>query len=258
MIPAPVLTPWLSSLWLGLVTPVYARIGKQLIESIRHETLVTTDAAERLFSVHPRGVKEAIQRALENEDNEIAATRWSDARSTREPPSWGGVRFGSRLIDRRRITIRRSPPEVFARVESLGGRTGWYSPSWLWRLRGLLDLALGGAGMRRGRRHPQRLAVGDTVDFWRVEGYEEDRLLRLAAEMKLPGRASLQFEVEPFEAGSVLTQTAIFDPVGLPGLIYWYLLWPAHSLIFGRMLRGIARASEDAAGPVDLGRVSPD
>jgi hypothetical protein len=230
------------------VTPVYARIGRELIESIRHETLVTTDTARRLFSVRPRGVEAAIQRALQNEEHEIAATRWSDAISTREPPSWGGKRFGSRLVDSRRIALKRPPPEVFAPIKGIGGRTGWYSPSWLWRLRGVLDLFVGGAGMRRGRRHPERLAVGDTVDFWRVEAYEENRLLRLSAEMKLPGRAWLQFEVEPVGTGSVLTQTSIFDPVGLPGLIYWYLLWPAHSLIFSRMLRGVARASRMAPG----------
>ena len=243
MIPVPLLTPRLSSLWLGLVTPIYATIGRQLIESIRHETLVTNPTPAQLFSVRPRGVREAIKRALQNEDSEISATRWSDALSSREQRPWGGVRFGSRLVDSRRIALKRPPPEVFAPIKAIGGRTGWYSPSWLWRLRGVLDLFVGGAGMRRGRRHPERLAVGDTVDFWRVEAYEENRLLRLSAEMKLPGRAWLQFEVEPVETGSVLTQTSIFDPVGLPGLLYWYVLWPAHSLIFARMLRGIARAS---------------
>lgn len=139
--------------------------------------------------------------------------------------------------------IDRSPEAAFAPIKRIGGKKGWYSPAWPWRFRGLLDLLVGGAGMRRGCRDPEQLAVGDTVDFWRVEAYEENHLLRLSAEMKLPGRAWLQFEVEPAANGSMLTQTAIFDPLGLPGLLYWYALWPAHSLIFGGMIKGIARAS---------------
>lgn len=244
MIPVPVLTPYLSSLWLGLVTPLYATVGRKLIESIIHETLVRDELARRLFTVKPRGYKEAIQRALLNEDKEFAETRWSDAPSARGgQPAWGGVRTGSRLVDSRRLVIDRSPEAVFAPIKRIGGTKGWYTPAWAWRIRGFLDLLVGGAGMRRGRRDPERLAVGDTVDFWRVEAYEENHLLRLRAEMKLPGRAWLQFEVEPAGDGSVLTQTAIFDPLGLPGLLYWYGLWPVHSLIFGGMIKGIARAS---------------
>jgi uncharacterized protein YbjT (DUF2867 family) len=247
MIPVPFLTPRLSSLWLGLVTPLYATIGRKLIESITHETLVRDDAAIRLFAVRPRGFREAIQRALQNEDSEVASTRWSDALSSRgNQRSWGGVRFGSRLVDSRRLTVRRPPADVFRPVRRIGGRTGWYGPLWPWRLRGFVDLLAGGPGMQPGRRDPENLSVGDAVDFWRVEAYQENRLLRLTAEMKLPGRAWLQFEVEPANGGSTLTQTAIFDPVGLPGLLYWYGLWPAHSLIFSSMLKGIARASTAA------------
>ncbi|MEO8458235.1 MAG: SDR family oxidoreductase [Chloroflexota bacterium] len=248
MIPVPVLTPHLSSLWLGLVTPLYATVGRKLIESIIHETLVRDELARRLFTVKPRGYKEAIRRALLNEDREFAETRWSDAPSARgDQPAWGGVRTGSRLVDSRRLTIDRSPEAAFAPIKRIGGKKGWYSPAWPWRFRGLIDLLVGGAGMRRGRRHPEQLAVGDTVDFWRVEAYEEDHLLRLSAEMKLPGRAWLQFEVEPAANGSTLTQTAIFDPLGLPGLLYWYALWPVHSLIFGGMIKGITRASRRKA-----------
>lgn len=244
MIPVPLLTPRLSSLWLSLVTPLYATIGRKLIESITHETLVRDESANRLFAVRPRGFREAIQRALQNEDSEVAATRWSDALSSQgKQRNWGGTRFGSRLIDSRRVTVPGHPADVFGPVKRIGGRAGWYSPILLWRLRGFVDLIAGGPGMRRGRRDPVNLSVGDSLDFWRVEAYEENRLLRLAAEMKLPGRAWLQFEVAPAEAGSTLTQTAIFDPVGVPGLLYWYLLWPVHSLIFASMLRGIARSS---------------
>jgi uncharacterized protein YbjT (DUF2867 family) len=243
MIRVPVLTPRLSSLWLGLVTPLYARIGRTLIDSIPHETVVTDDLAIRLFDVRPRGIREAIERALGNEDQEMAATRWSDALSSRgTQPAWGGTRFGSRLVDSRSVRVACPPPLAFRPISRIGGETGWYYANWLWRIRGFLDLLVGGAGLRRGRRDPASLLPGDTVDFWRVEAYEPDRLLRLFAEMKVPGRAWLQFEVEEDGNASVVRQSSIFDPVGLLGLLYWYGLYPIHSLVFAGMLRGIARA----------------
>jgi uncharacterized protein YbjT (DUF2867 family) len=244
MIPVPVLTPRLSSLWLGLVTPLYARIGRTLIDSITHETVVTSDLAARLFSIRPRGIREAIERALGNEDQEIAATRWSDALSSRgDQRAWGGVRFGSRMVDSRSVRVASSPTLAFRPISRIGGKTGWYYANWLWRIRGFLDLLIGGAGLRRGRRDPTALLPGDTVDFWRVEAFEPDRLLRLFAEMKLPGRAWLQFEVEEDGEGSIVRQSSIFDPVGLLGLLYWYGLYPIHSLVFAGMLRGIAQAA---------------
>jgi len=245
MIPVPVLSPRLSSLWLGLVTPVYARVGRKLIDSITHETVVEDDLALRLFDIRPRGMRAAIERALTNEDRELAETRWSDALSSRGPAStWGGVKFGSRLVDSRSAKVAQPPSQTFRLIQRIGGETGWYYANWLWRLRGFLDLLVGGAGMRRGRRDPERLGPGDTVDFWRVEAIEPDRLLRLSAEMKLPGRAWLQFEVEGDESGSTIRQTSIFDPVGLMGLLYWYLLYPLHSRVFAGMLRGIVRAAD--------------
>ena len=245
MIPVPVLTPWLSSLWLGLVTPVYAGVGRALIDSIPHETVVKDNVALRLFDVHPRGIREAIERALRHEDREMAATRWSDALSSRAAArTWGGVRFGSRLVDSRSARVPCRPVEAFGPIRRIGGQAGWYYANWLWRLRGFLDLLAGGAGLRRGRRDPEQLLPGDTVDFWRVEALEPDRLLRLFAEMKLPGRAWLQFEVEGDGAGSTIRQTAIFDPIGLLGLLYWYALYPFHALVFRGMLRGIVRELE--------------
>jgi uncharacterized protein YbjT (DUF2867 family) len=242
MIPVPVLTPGLSSLWLGLVTPVYARIGRRLIDSIPHETVVKDDRALRMFQIRPRGIRAAIERALTNEDREMAATRWSDALSSRGPTSsWGGVKFGSRLVDSRVARVVCPVPEAFGPIRRIGGRTGWYFGNWLWRLRGFIDLIVGGAGLRRGRRDPDSLLPGDTLDFWRVEAFEPDRLLRLFAEMKLPGRAWLQFEVDEDELGTIIRQTAVFDPVGLFGLVYWYALFPVHSLVFAGMLRGIVR-----------------
>ena len=244
MIPVPVLTPRLSSLWLGLVTPVYARVGRKLIDSIRHPTVIRDPAALAQFAVRPVGVRAAIAQALRREDREFVETHWAGAVSAAgEPRQWGGVRLGNRLIDTRSVVIAGPAAQAFAAIQRLGGATGWYYGNWLWRLRGGLDLLVGGVGMRRGRRHPVELGVGEVLDCWRVEEFQPGRRLRLVAEMKLPGRAWLEFEVESVGAGARITQTAIFDPHGLAGLAYWYLIWPLHELVFAGMLRGVARAA---------------
>jgi Protein of unknown function (DUF2867) len=162
-------------------------------------------------------------------------------------------------VDSRSARVPRAPHEAFEPVRRIGGETGWYYGNGLWRLRGFLDLLVGGVGVRRGRRDPERLVPGGALDFWRVEAVEPDALLRLAAEMKLPGRAWLQFEVEPDGHGSLLRQTAIFDPRGLLGLAYWYALYPLHQLVFAGMLRGIVEAmpggpTQGDASPVAGGR----
>ncbi len=191
---------------------------------------------------------QSIARALAKEDQAFAATRWSDALSSGgQKGGWGGRRYGTRLIDSRRTHLRVSPAEAFAPIRRIGGARGWYAMNWAWRLRGFLDLLVGGVGLRRGRRDPERLVPGDTLDFWRVEAVEPDRLLRLQAEMRLPGRAWLQFEVEPAVDGCVVRQTAVFDPAGLFGRAYWTLLWPLHALVFRGMLRGVARRARDGA-----------
>ncbi len=241
MIPVPVLTPRLSSLWLGLVTPVHARVGRALIESLRSDTTVTDPRALDVFPIRPRTVGDAIARALRNEDRDFAETRWSDEADD-DDASFGGRRLGSRLIDRRSLRVPAAPERAFAPIRRIGGASGWYSARTLWSLRGALDWVVGGPGLRRGRRDPEGVRVGDTIDFWRVEGFEPDHLLRLRAEMRLPGRAWLQFEVEPDGTGSTITQTALFDPDGVAGLAYWYLIWPMHRRIFASMLRGIALA----------------
>jgi len=247
MITVPVLTPHLSSLWLGLVTPLYARVGRKLIESIVHPTVVRDNAALRTFAVQPIGIAEAVRRALENEEAEFVATRWSDAFSASGAPrSWGGVRFGSRLGDSRTVSVPVPPAVAFRPIQRIGGATGWYAWNWLWQLRAFLDLLVGGVGMRRGRPARRDLRVGDTLDCWRVEAMEPDHLLRLTAEMKLPGRGWLEFEVTGSGDSSTIRQTAIFDPVGLAGLAYWYALYPLHQLVFGGMLRGIARSALSA------------
>ena len=247
MIPVPLLTPRLSSLWLGLVTPLYARVGRKLVDSLRHPTVVRDDSVQRLFPIRPIGVGEAIARALRNEDSSFAQTRWSDASSAaaNAPQQWGGTRFGNRLVDSRTTRVAASQAKVFSVVEKIGGTAGWHYANWLWTLRGWLDLVMGGVGMRRGRRDPERLLAGDTLDCWRVESSQPDQRLRLAAEMKLPGRAWLEFEVQPDGNGARLRQTATFDPLGLLGLAYWYGVWPLHQLVFAGMLRGIAKSAEE-------------
>ncbi len=254
MIPVPVLTPFLSSLWLGFITPLYARIGRKLVASIVHTTVVRDTSALTVFAVRPIGVEAAVHRALRSDEERFATTRWSDALSSSglqfpiEPSgkfgrSWGGVKFGSRLVDSRTIRVDIAPALAFRAIEKIGGDTGWYAWNWLWKLRGAIDLLVGGVGVRRGRTSPTTLHIGDALDFWRVEVIEPNHRLRLLAEMKLPGRAWLEFEVTADGTSSIIRQTAIFDPVGLWGLAYWYCIYPLHQLIFRDMLDGIARAA---------------
>ncbi len=240
MIAIPILTPRLSSLWLGLVTPVYARIGRKLIDSIRNKTIVKDPSALGLFPLKPMGLGEMVHRAMQNEDAEFAMTRWSDAlSSSTRGQSWGGVRFGNRIVDSRQALVKAPPQCAFQPIRRIGGANGWYYANWLWALRGLFDLLVGGVGLRRGRRAADSLRIGDVIDFWRVEDFEPDRRLRLRAEMKLPGRAWLEFEAVPQGPDTLVRQTAIFDPLGFAGLAYWYVLYPLHAVIFDGMLRRI-------------------
>jgi uncharacterized protein YbjT (DUF2867 family) len=244
MIPVPFLTPRLSSLWLGLVTPLYARVGRKLIESITNSSVVRDADGMREFRVRPMGVRDAIAAALRNEDREFAASQWFDARSSAGALAPAPARrVGNRILDARSLDVPVSPALAFAPIARIGGANGWYAYNGLWRLRGLADLLLGGVGMRRGRPSVTSMRPGAAIDFWRIERYEPERLLMLVAEMKLPGRAWLEFEVVPHGDGSTIRQTAIFDPVGLSGLLYWYLLLPFHGPIFAGMLEGIARAA---------------
>ncbi len=253
MVPVPVLTPRLSSLWLGLVTPLYARVGKKLIQSIEHPSVIHDRSAAGVFRVRPRGVTAAIAAALRNEEKEFAETSWFDAVSSAGPQrNFAGVRFRNRLLDARSVLVDVPAADAFAPIRRIGGANGWYAHKYLWKLRGWIDMLIGGVGMRRRRRDPEIPHVGDAVDFWRVERYEPDHRLLLRAEMKVPGRAWLEFEVEPAGAGAVIRQTAVYDPAGLFGLIYWYSLFPVHGLVFGGMLRGIAgRAAAEAGRRLD-------
>ncbi|MBN1348024.1 SDR family oxidoreductase [candidate division KSB1 bacterium] len=249
MIPVPVLTPKLSSLWLGLVTPLYARVGKKLVDSIKHPTIVRDRRALEVFDIKPKTGKNAITQALCNEEREFAETKWSDALSAagNVPRDWGGVRFGNRIIDAREAKVNVPPEKAFEPIRHIGGDTGWYYANWLWNLRGFLDLLIGGVGVRRGRRDPEHAYIGDAIDFWRVQGYEPNKRLRLLAEMKLPAQAWLNFDVEPDpdkDGGSIIHQTVEYDPIGLWGILYWYLVYPLHIFIFPGLIRNIARIAE--------------
>lgn len=246
LVPVPVLTPYLSSLWLGLVTPVYSRIGRVLVEGVKNPTLVQDRSALEEFAVRPVGIDQAIRDAIETEDREFELMSMSDLHERANPSAyWGGVRLGARVMDTRTVRIPTSPEQVFRVVCCIGGENGYFGANWLWLLRGLLDRMIGGVGMRQGRTCAAEPVVGDEIDWWRVEKVVPHRQLRLKAEMKLPGRAWLGFELTPEDEGTVLRQTAIFDPRGVIGLLYWYLVYPAHAIVFAGMLRGIAKACEN-------------
>jgi len=245
LIPVPLLTPRLSSFWVHLVTPVPAAIARPLIDGLRNDVIVRDDAARRLFpQIEPLGYAAAVRLALENLDRGRVETAWSDAMMSSQgdaPPVQLTAREGM-ILERRQYAVPASVEAVYRSFTQLGGATGWLYMDWAWRLRGALDRLLGGVGMRRGRRDPQDVRVGDAVDFWRVEAVGPNRLLRLRAEMKVPGRAWLEFQVEPRPGGgSLLSQTAFFAPRGLAGLLYWYTLYPIHALIFSGLVKRLAR-----------------
>ena len=244
MIPVPVLTPRLSSLWLKLVTPRYSKVGRKLIDGLKNPTVVTSDAARREFAIAPRGLSAAVREAVQHEDNEFAGKRWADFADLEDlPRRYGGAHEGTRLVDHRHAVVAVPAERAFAAIERIGGPNGWYACGWLWTVRGWMDRAIGGPGMSRGRRDPNKLCMGEPLDCWRVEVCDPPRRLRLAAEMKMPGRGWLEFEVVPRDGDVTIHQTAVFDPRGLGGLAYWYSIWPLHEIVFRRMLAGIVRAA---------------
>jgi uncharacterized protein YbjT (DUF2867 family) len=243
VVPLPRQTLRASRMLLGMLTPVYGRIGATMIDSLRNETVVRDAAAREAFAVAPRGLPEAIHRALISEDNEFAQMTWSDVPAANEGTRWGGTPISRRLVTSRVEHVYASRPQVFARVQRLGGTRGWYGTDWFWTLRGALDRLRGGNGLRRGRRDPHDLRPGDAIDFWRVVRIQPDRRLLLAAEMKMPGRLWLDHEVTSKDGHTVIRQTTVFDPAGYAGLAYWYLLYPVHRAIFTTMLRGLGRVT---------------
>ncbi len=245
LISVPVLTPRLSSFWVHLVTPVPAAIARPLVEGLRNDAVVRDGAAHELFpEIRPVGYTEAVKVALARLDAGEVETRWSDALAT----SQGDVTpvvfadHEGMILEQRQLVVPAMPDAVFRSFSGIGGDVGWLYWDWAWRFRGLMDRFVGGVGLRRGRRDPDELRVGDALDFWRVEAVEPDHLLRLRAEMKVPGLAWLQFKVAPHASGgSLLTQTAFFAPKGLAGLLYWYVLYPVHAFIFSGLVRQVGR-----------------
>ena len=236
----PFLSLTLSSRWLTLITPVYASIGKLLIESVRHPSVVHNPAQAQRFSVSPMSARQAIERALA-EGDDAAQTRWCDAVPARVTSS---AEPGPNLLtDEQAVRVPLAPGEAFAPIRRIGGSTGWYFANSLWRIRGFADLMSGGVGMRRGRPNRDTPLPGSTLDFWRVQAYEPNRRLRLLAEMRVPGRAWLEFRADPDGDGAILRQIAQFEPRGLWGLVYWHMLWPIHAVMFRGMLRRIATAA---------------
>ena len=249
LVPVPVLTPRLSSYWVHLVTPVPAVIARPLIQGLRNDVIVRDDTALRLFpQIKPLNYATAVRLALANLETGHVETAWSDALASSQgdiAPVALATQEGI-ILERRQLTVAAPPAAVYGAFTRLGGRTGWLCLDWAWRIRGLIDRLLGGVGLRRGRRDPQEVRAGDAVDFWRVEAVEPNRLLRLPAEMKVPGRAWLEFKVEPIGAGkSRLSQTAFFAPRGLTGLLYWYLLYPIHAVIFSGLAKKLAILAEE-------------
>jgi uncharacterized protein YbjT (DUF2867 family) len=248
LIPVPVLSPRLFSHLAQWTTPVPASITRPLIEGLRSEVIIRDDSARRIFpDIHPLDYRTAVEKALERLDLGDVETRWTDALASSQgdtPPVVIKNQEGM-ILEQRQALVRASQAEVYSLFTSLGGERGWLFYNWTWEIRGLMDRLVGGVGLRRGRRDPNDVRVGDAVDFWRVEAVDPRRLLRLRAEMKVPGRAWLQFEAQPIENGKTqLIQTAFFAPKGLSGFLYWYILYPLHSLIFSGLIRELKEQAE--------------
>jgi uncharacterized protein YbjT (DUF2867 family) len=248
LVPVPVLTPRLSSYWAHWMTPIPSDIARPLIEGLRNEIIVRDKTAKQIFpDIQPMNYESAVQLALQNLQASAVETSWSDALVSSQPqrePTILTTHEGM-IIEQRQQIVDASPETTFCAFSGVGGERGWLYFNWAWRLRGVLDRIVGGVGFRRGRRHPDNVRVGDAVDFWRVEAVEKNRLLRLRAEMKVPGLAWLQFTAEPINSSQArLTQTAFFAPKGLFGWLYWYGLYPIHSLIFSGLVRKLGERAE--------------
>lgn len=244
ILPVPVLTPRLSSLWIHLVTPLSHRIAQPLAEGLRNRVVCRNDDAARLMPQRLFTIREAIDAALGQLESHDVETAWSDAGPIPGDPDWAG---GKVFVDERVMRVEAPASCVYRAVCRIGGGQGYYSADWLWRLRGHMDRMVGGPGLRRGRRDPENVSYGESLDFWRVTDIQRDRSLELRAEMKLPGEALLSFEIEPdSQTPGVcnLVQTARFKPKGLIGLAYWYAVVPLHGIVFSGMLSGIRRTAE--------------
>ncbi|TVQ53118.1 MAG: SDR family oxidoreductase [Phycisphaerales bacterium] len=245
VIPVPVLTPRLSSAWIHLVTPLSHEIARPLAEGLRNRVVCRDDRAQQLMPQELLSVREAIDYAIGKMKRAEVETVWSASGVMPGDPDWAG---GTVFEDRRTMQIDAPPWAIYRAVCRIGGGHGWYAADWLWRLRGWMDRIIGGPGLRRGRRDPQHVSYGEALDFWRVTGVTENRHLRLRAEMKLPGEAVLEFEINrEHDERAELVQTARFRPRGLLGLAYWYSVLPFHHIVFNGMMRGIRNAAVEIA-----------
>ena len=243
VIPVPVLTPRLSSLWIHIVTPLGASIAQPLAEGLRNRVVCRNDDAQQLMPHQCLTIRESIDAAIARMEAGTVETAWSDAGVLPGDPSWAG---GTEFVDRHEKHTDAPVAAAWAAVTAIGGENGYYASDWLWWLRGFMDRFLGGPGLRRGRRSASELRLGDALDFWRVTAIESPRRLELTAEMKLPGIATLTLEVEPAGvrgAGCTIVSTARFRPRGLLGIAYWYGVLPLHGIVFRGMLSGLVKAS---------------
>ena len=243
IVPMNVPLPVLSVLWVDLVTPIPLVIAGPLVEGMSTEVVVRDPRALEAFRVQPMSYREALALALQRLDEDAVETTWASSLAG-EPEGRALGSHEGMLLERHSRHVKAPPEAVFQTFCALGGENGWPAGNWLWQVRGMMDRVAGGMGMRRGRRHPRDLRVGDPVDFWRVEALEPARLLRLRSEMKLNGHAWLQFTVRPEGTGSRLEQTAFFEPHGLLGLLYWYSVLPFHIFVFPGMIRAIKKRAE--------------
>ncbi|MDI2098858.1 SDR family oxidoreductase [Ruicaihuangia caeni] len=248
----PVLTPWLASQWINLVTPVPRDLAVPIVESLQHSCVVRNHDVDGFIAPPPGGLlsyRESVRLALARIDASEVPTTWRGASLANAPsdplpsdPSWAGRTV---LSDERERESTASPTDLWLVLQSIGGPNGWYSLPWAWSLRGMIDKLFGGVGLARGRRDPSRLRQGDVIDFWRVESLEPPHRIVLRAEMRVPGDAWLELTARPGAGGgSVYRQRAVFLPRGLSGRLYWMTLVPMHALIFGGMARRIVRAAE--------------
>jgi uncharacterized protein YbjT (DUF2867 family) len=249
-IPWPLLAPGLSSYWVHWITPIRARMARPLILGLRNEVVVRNNLAKKLFpQIHPVDFALAVHKALSRTEGGDVETIWSDALVSSSgdiPPVYFTEEQGM-LIERRTLQVHAPADAVYRAFAGIGGKRGWPAFNLLWVLRGLLDRAVGGVGLRRGRRHPDNLRAGDALDWWRVESVKPNESILLRAEMKLPGKGWLQFEVQPDEKepdATCLVQTAYFAPQGLAGLLYWYAVYPLHGMLFSTMIQRIANLAE--------------
>lgn len=251
LIPVPVLSPRLSSHWVHWMTPIPSEIARPLIEGLRNEVILHDDLAKQLFpQIKPMGYHLAVERALKRLNAGTIESRWSDSvtSSQGDVPSVVLSNQEGMIVEQRQKVVEASPEQVYREFTALGGERGWLYMDWAWQVRGIIDRMFGGVGLRRGRRDAFDLRVGDALDFWRVESVQFPNLIRLRAEMKVPGEAWLQFKASPRGTNkTLLVQTAYFAPKGLAGFLYWYLLYPIHSLVFSGLINSLARQTVAAA-----------